>query len=189
MNKTESEKLIKDRSCLNLLIKIDECIPTPNPSNSAKCKLVFNLDDAKPCVDVKNGGVLSSVTGKNIALLGEVGLSANRVVLEGGAVLGPIFTVDSSVQLSYITTGNGRVVIVGLSGKVVLDTKVEEGELFFVPKFFPQVYGGLSGGEKSIWEAASPSILEASLNMTPDLTKSFKSKIANGSVIAPPSTG
>ncbi|KAG5625619.1 hypothetical protein H5410_010837 [Solanum commersonii] len=82
---------------------------------------------------LKNGGVLSSVTGKNIVLLGEVGLSANCVVLEGGAVLGPIFTV----QLSYVTKGSGRVVIVELSSKVVLDTKVEEGELFFVPKFFP----------------------------------------------------
>ncbi|KAH0727120.1 hypothetical protein KY284_002985 [Solanum tuberosum] len=142
------------------------------------------------------------------ALLGEVGLSANRVVLESGAVLGPIFTADSSIHLSYITKGSGRVVIVGLFGKVVLDTKVEEGELFFVPKFFPfvveadeggieffslktsskQTYGELSSGKKSIWEAASPSILEASFNMTPDLTKSFKSKIAKGAVIAPPST-
>ncbi|WMV12441.1 hypothetical protein MTR67_005826 [Solanum verrucosum] len=115
---------------------------------------------------------------------------------------------DSSIHLSYITKGSGRVVIVGLFGKVVLDTKVEEGEVFFVPKFFPfvveadeggieffslktsskQTYGELSSGKKSIWEAASPSILEASLNMTPDLTKSFKSKIAKGAVIAPPST-
>ncbi|XP_010314748.2 cocosin 1-like [Solanum lycopersicum] len=208
MKKTESEKLMKDQSSLNILIKVNEGIPIPNPSNSAKRKLVYSLYDAKPCVDVKNGGVLSSVSGKNIALLGEIGLSANRLVLERGAVLGPIFTADSSIHLSYITKGSGRVVIVGLSGKVVLDTKVEEGQLFFVPKFFPfvveadeggielfslktsskQTYGELSGGKKSIWEAASPSILEASLNMTPDLTKSFKSKIAKGSVIAPPST-
>jgi len=139
MNKTESEKLMKDQSSLNLLIKINESIQMPNSSNSAKRKLVYNLDGAKPCVEVKNGGHLSSVSGKNIALLGEVGLSANRVVLEGGAVLGPIFTADSSIHLSYITKGSGRVVIVGLFGKVVLDTKVEEGELFFVPKFFPFV--------------------------------------------------
>ncbi|XP_055814858.1 cocosin 1-like [Solanum dulcamara] len=208
MNKNESEKLMKDQSILNLLIKINEGTTIPNPSNSAKRKLVFNLDDAKPCVDVKNGGTLSSVSGKNIALLEEIGLSANRVVLEGGAILGPIFTADNSVQLNYVTKGSGRVVIVGLFGKVVLDTKVEEGELFFVPKFFPfvveadeggieffsvktsskQVYGELSGGKKSIWEAASSSILEVSLNMTPDLTKSFKAKIAKGAVIAPPST-
>ncbi|KAH0783259.1 hypothetical protein KY290_002857 [Solanum tuberosum] len=77
------------------------------------------------------------------------------------------FLTGAAVQLSYVTKGSGRVVIVELSG---------------------QVYGELSGGEISIWEAASPSILEASLNMTPDLTESFKSKIANGSVIAPHST-
>lgn len=208
MTKDESEKLMKDQSTLNLLIKINEGIKIPNPSNGAKRKLVFNLDGAKPCVEVKNGGHLSSVSGKNIALLGEVGLSGNHVVLEGGAVLGPIFTADSSVHLSYVTKGSGRVQIVGLFGKVVLDTKVEEGELFFVPKFFPfvveadeggieffslktsskQIYGELSGGRKSILDAASPAILEASLNMTPDLTKSFKSKIAKGAVIAAPST-
>ncbi|TMW82415.1 hypothetical protein EJD97_006003 [Solanum chilense] len=209
MNITESEKLMKDQSSLNILIKVNEGIRIPNASGSAKRKLVYNLDDAKPCVEVKNGGVLSLVSSKNIALLGEVGLSANRVVLERGAVLGPVFTADSSIQLSYITKGSGRVVIVGLSGKVVLNAKVEEGEMFFVPKFFPfvveadeggmeffsvktspkQVYGELSGGKNSIWEAASSSILEASLNTTPDLTKYFKSKIAKGSVIAPPSNG
>ncbi|KAH0727119.1 hypothetical protein KY284_002984 [Solanum tuberosum] len=179
----------------------------PNASSSLKRKFVYNLDGAKPCVEVKNGGNLSSVNLKNIPLLGEIGLSANRVVLECGAVLGPIYTPDSSIYLSYITKGSGRVVIVGLFGKVVLDTKVEEGDLFFVPKFFPfvveadeggiefvsmktsskEVYGKLSGGKKSVWEAASPSILEASLNMTPDLIKSFESKIAKGAVIAPPS--
>lgn len=208
MTKTESETLIKDQSSLNLLIKINEGTKMPDPCNSAKHKLVFNLDGAKPCVEVKNGGVLTTVSCKNLPLLGDLGLSANRVVLEGGAIFGPIFTADSSVQLSYVTKGSGRIEIVGLFGKVVLDAKVEEGDLFFVPKFFPfvveadkggmeffsvitsskQVYGELSGGKKSIWEAASSSVLEASLNMTPDLVQSFKSKIAKGTVIAPPST-
>ncbi|XP_006349431.1 12S seed storage protein CRD-like [Solanum tuberosum] len=207
MTQTESEKLVKDQSGLNIIIKVNEGIQIPNGSSSAKRKFVYNLDGAKPCVEVKNGGHLSSLSIKNIPLLGEIGLSANRVVLECGAVLGPIYTPDSFIHLSYITKGSGRVVIVGLFGKVVLDTKVEEGDLFYVPKFFPfvveadeggieffsmktsskEVYGELSGGKKSVWEAASPSILEASLNMTPDLTKSFKSKIAKGAVIAPPS--
>nr|QOS14442.1 cruciferin PGCRURSE5-like variant Y2 [Solanum tuberosum] len=207
MTQTETEKLVKDQSGLNIIIKVNEGMQIPNASSTATSKFVYNLDGAKPCVEVKNGGNLSSVNLKNIPLLGEIGLSANRVVLECGAVLGPIFTPDSSIYLSYITKGSGRVVIVGLFGKVVLDTKVEEGELFFVPKFFPfvveadeggieffslktsskQTYGELSSGKTSIWEAASPSILEASLNMTPDLTKSFESKIAKGAVIAPPS--
>ncbi|KAK6804493.1 hypothetical protein RDI58_002277 [Solanum bulbocastanum] len=208
MTKTESEKLIKDQSRTNLLIKINEGTKMPHPCNKVKHKLVFNLDSAKPCVEVKNGGVLSAVTCRNLPLLGDVGLSANHVVLESGALFGPIFTADLSVQLSFVTKGSGRVQIVGPLSKVVLDTKVEEGGLFFVPKFFPfvveadeggmeffsvitsskQVYGELSGGKNSIWEAISPSVLEASLNMTPDLTEYFKSKIAKGAVIAPPST-
>ncbi|CAN4110668.1 unnamed protein product [Withania somnifera] len=205
MTQTESEKLIKDQSSINLLIKINEGIKMPDSCNQHK--LVVHLDSATPCVEVKNGGVLSTVSCKNLPLLGELGLSANRAVLEGGALFGPVYTADSSVQLSYVTKGSGRVQIVGLFGQLVLDAKVEEGELFFVPKFFPfvveaeeggmeffsvittskQVYGELSGGKKSIWEAASPSVLEASLNTTPDLVKS---KIAKGAVIAfaPPST-
>ncbi|KAK4339922.1 hypothetical protein RND71_041384 [Anisodus tanguticus] len=209
MTNTESEKLMKDQSGSNLLIKINEGTIMPEPCNvNVKHKLVFNLDNAKPNVEVKNGGSLFVVTCKNLPLLGDVGQSANRVVLEGGALFGPIFTADSSVQLSYVTKGSGRVEIVGLFGKTVLDAKVKEGELFFVPKFFPfaveadeggmeffsvitsskQVYGQLSGGKKSIWEAVSPSVLESSLNMTPDVFQSFKSKIAKGTVIAPPST-
>ncbi|MCD9646963.1 hypothetical protein HAX54_037228 [Datura stramonium] len=210
LTKTESEKLIKDQSSCNLLIKINDGTKMPHPCSSLdKHKFVFNFDhSAKPCVEVKNGGVLTSVSCKNLPLLGDIGLSAHRVILEGGALFGPAFTADTSVQLTYVTKGSGRVEIVGLFGKVVLDGKVEEGELFFVPEFFPfvveadeggmelfsvktsskQVYGELSSGKKSIWEAASPSILEASLNMTPDAVKSFKSKIAKGAVIAPPST-
>ncbi|PHT41487.1 hypothetical protein CQW23_20341 [Capsicum baccatum] len=206
MTKTESEKLKKGQSSLNIIIKISEGIKTPDPCNSGIHKLVFNLDGAKPSVEVKNGGLLTSVSVRDLPLLGDIGLSANRVVLEGGGMLGPLFTADSSVHLSYVTKGSGRVVIVGLFGKVVLDTKVDEGNLFFVPKFFPfvveadeggieffsvktsskQIYGALSGGPKSVFVAESPSILEASLNMTPDFTKSFKSKIAKGAVIAPP---
>ncbi|XP_059313609.1 cocosin 1-like [Lycium ferocissimum] len=206
MTETESEKFIKDQSSSNLLIKINEGIKMPDPSN--KHKLVFNFDSAKPSVEVKNGGVFTTLTGKNLPMLGDLGQSANRVVLEGGALFGPIFTADSSVQLSYVTKGSGRVEIVGLLGKNVLGTIVKEGELFFVPKFFPfavraeaggmeffsvitsskQVYGQLSGGKKSIWEAASPSVLEASLNASPTVIQSFKSKNATGAVIAPPST-
>ncbi|KAK6804495.1 hypothetical protein RDI58_002279 [Solanum bulbocastanum] len=146
MTKTESEKLIKDQSRTNLLIKINEGTKMPHPCNKVKHKLVFNLDSAKPCVEVKNGGVLSAVTCRNLPLLGDVGLSANRVVLESGALFGPIFTADLSVQLSFVTKGSGRVQIVGPLCKVVLDTKVEEGGLFFVPKFFPFVVEADEGG-------------------------------------------
>ncbi|XP_004229944.1 13S globulin seed storage protein-like [Solanum lycopersicum] len=206
MTKPEIEKLIKEETSCNIIIKIKEDTKMPEPCNkNAKHELVFNLDSAEHCtVQVKNGGILSAVTCRNLPLLRDIGLSANHVVLEGGALFGPVFTADLSVQLSYVTKGSGRVQIVGPLRKVVLDTKVKEGELFFVPKFFPfvveadeggmeffsvitsskQVYGGLSGGKNSIWKAISPSVLEASLNVT----ESFKSKIAKGAVIAPPST-
>ncbi|PHT93412.1 CytochromeC1 [Capsicum annuum] len=114
MTKIEFQKLIEDQSISNPCIKINEGIKMPDPCNKdVKHKLVFNLDSAKPCVEVKNGGTLSAVT-------------CSRIVLEGGALFGPIFTADSSVQLSYVTKGSGRVQIVGPFGKNVLDTKLEE---------------------------------------------------------------
>ncbi|KAF3632397.1 putative cytochromeC1-like [Capsicum annuum] len=160
MTKIEFQKLIEDQSISNPCIKINEGIKMPDPCNKdVKHKLVFNLDSAKPCVEVKNGGTLSAVT-------------CSRIVLEGGALFGPIFTADSSVQLSYVTKGSGRVQIVGPFAD-------EGGIVFFsVVTSSKQVYGELSGGKKSIWEAAPPSVLEASLNMTSDLTEFFKSKIA-----------
>ncbi|PHU29248.1 hypothetical protein BC332_01341 [Capsicum chinense] len=170
MTKIEFQKLIEDLSISNPCIKINEGIKMPDPCNKdVKHKLVFNLDSAKPCAEVKNGGTLSAVT-------------CSRIVLEGGALFGPIFTADSSVQLSYVTKGSGRVQIVGPFAD-------EGGIVFFsVVTSSKQVYGELSGRKKSIWEAAPPSVLEASLNMTSDLTEFFKSKIAKGAVIAPPST-
>ncbi|KAG5626799.1 hypothetical protein H5410_012017 [Solanum commersonii] len=200
MTKPEIKNLIKDQSSSNIIIKIKEDTKMPHPCNkNAEHKLVFNLDSAKHCtVEVKNGGILSTVTCRNLPLLRYIGLSANRVVLEGGALFGPIFTADLSVQLSYVTKGSGHVQIMGPLCKVVLDTKVEEGELFFVPKFFPFVVEADEGGleffsviTSSKWEKVnlgSNISVEASLNMTSDLTESFKSKIAKDAVIAPPST-
>lgn len=60
----------------------------------------------------------------------------NHVVLESDALFGPIYIVDLSVQLSNVTKRSGRFQIVRPLHKVVLDTKVEEGGLFFVLKFF-----------------------------------------------------
>lgn len=148
MTKTEIEKLIKDQSSSNTMIKIKADTKMPEPCNkNVKHKLVFNLDLAEHCtVEVKKGGILSALTCRNLPLLKDIGLSANRIILEGDALFGPVFTADLSNQLSYVTKGSGRVQIVGPLGKVVLDTKVEEGELFFVPKLFPFVVEADEGG-------------------------------------------
>ncbi|TMW94022.1 hypothetical protein EJD97_010865 [Solanum chilense] len=198
MTKPEIEKLIKEQSSSNIIIKIKEDTKMPEPCNkNAKHELVFNLDSAEHCtVQVKNGGILSAVTCRNLPLLRDIGLSANHVVLEGGALFGPVFTADLSVQLSYVTKGSGRVQIVGPLRKVVLDTKVKEGELFFVPKFFPFVVEADEGGMEffsvitsSKWEKFNlESNISISFRGLSNVTESFKSKIAKGAVIAPPST-
>ncbi|KAM7470363.1 hypothetical protein LguiA_008546 [Lonicera macranthoides] len=131
----------------------------------------------------------------NFGLLGKLGLSVNYVKLGVGEMLGPVYTSDSSVQMVYVAKRTGRVQITGASGKIELNSEVKEGELFLVPKFFvfAQIAGengmecvsvvtsskpefGYLSGNKSVWKAFSLGILQASLGITLQFAKAFKSK-------------
>ncbi|KAM0011279.1 putative 11-S seed storage protein, plant [Helianthus debilis subsp. tardiflorus] len=140
-------------------------------------------------------------------MLGMIGLSARFVKLEGKAVLAPSYVADGSVQICYVGKGSGRIKVVDNEGKLALDTKVGEGDLFIVPQFFPSaqiaddsgmevfsvvtsskpVFGQLAGNT-SVWTALSPVVLQASLNITPESEQLFKSKNSKSIRIVPPST-
>ena len=98
--------------------------------------MVYNIGSAKPVVEVKQGGAFKSLTGAEFSFLGEAGLSVNYVTLEANATKPPKFTADGTVQAVYVVRGSGQVQIVGINGKRVLDTEIEAGQLFVVPKFF-----------------------------------------------------
>lgn len=94
------------------------------------------------------------------------------------------FLSDSALQLTYIVRGRGRVQVVGPNGKRVLETIIEEGYLFIVPRFYmaskiadpdgmewfsiitiPNPIFTHLAGSSSVWKALSPTVLEAALNV------------------------
>lgn len=103
----------------------------------AKNKLVYNIDEAYPDYKAKKGGGFwTMVSQTKFPFIGEVGLSANHIELGPGSISSPIYTTDSSAQLIYFVKGHGRIQIVGILGKRVLDSEVKAGHLVIVPRFF-----------------------------------------------------
>ncbi|OMO74267.1 11-S seed storage protein, plant [Corchorus capsularis] len=187
-----------------LLLKLseEEAKIVPLPHQDALNKWTKNLDSSLPDVAVKKGGKSTTVTGGEFMLLEEIGLSANRLELEPNAIRTPNYATDT--QVFYVVKGSGKVQIFGLNGKLVLDTEVETGQLFVVPRFL--MVSLLAGGEgiecfsvvtstrPDIGELAGkdsvlntiPSFLQVVLNLTPEFTQVFKQMLETGTVIVPP---
>ncbi|KAB1200743.1 13S globulin basic chain [Morella rubra] len=118
----------------------------------------------------------------------------------------PMYTADSAAQVIYVVKGSGKIQIVGINGKRVLDMEVKPGQLLVVPRFFvvAKLAGGdglecfsvitdkqpvlkvLAGEVSSVWEALSPSVLEASLNVSAEFAQLFKSKARVTGILVPP---
>ncbi|XVF40315.1 hypothetical protein PTKIN_Ptkin01aG0103600 [Pterospermum kingtungense] len=201
VNVEQAQKLANSQKGL-FITKLDqeeaEGIPKPCEIENIWAQ---NIYGASPDIEVKNGGKSTSLTGTKFPFLEEVGLSVSRLVLETSATRAPAYASDA--QVFYIAKGNGEVQIVGLEGKLVLNAKVEIGQLFVVPKLFMV---SISADEKGlefvsivtstrpvIGELASknsvmntiPSILQASLNVTPELNYNLKRVMETGTTIVP----
>ncbi|XVE93232.1 hypothetical protein REPUB_Repub01dG0172700 [Reevesia pubescens] len=186
-----------------LLIKLgqEEAEAIPKPDEGLLNIWTQNIDSASPDVEVKNGGKSTTLTGTKFPFLQEVGLNVTRLVLETGATRAPAYASDS--QVFYVAKGSGEVQIVGLQGKLVLNTKVEIGQIFVVPKFFmisayaegmelvsivtstrPAVTGELAS-KNSVLNTIS-TILQVSLNVTSEVNQHFRQMLETGTVIVPP---
>ncbi|CAI9786182.1 unnamed protein product [Fraxinus pennsylvanica] len=120
---TEEESITLQKSqTANLIFKLDDEIKVPEPSIKVSQKFVVSLDK-----------VFSSFK-FSAAEKSPFELSANLVKLDVDSVLGPLFTNDSSYQMIYVIRGSGRIQIVGLNGQIALDSKMEAGQLFVVPR-------------------------------------------------------
>jgi quercetin dioxygenase-like cupin family protein len=80
--------------------------------------------------------VLKALTAARFPFLEEAGLSVNHVKMEANAMYSPSYTADGTFQVFYVARGTGRVQVVGIGGKRVLDTKIQAGQLLVVPRFF-----------------------------------------------------
>lgn len=144
-NKDDANKLAKAQTGV-LIIKLQQGKTMPEPSVEKTRKLVYNIDAALPDIRVENGGVVTALTEEKFPFLGKVEkLSASLVKLDADAMRSPLYAADSAVQLIYVVKGSGRVQIVGINGKRVLDMEVKAGHLLLVPSFF--VVAKLAGGD------------------------------------------
>ena len=135
LNNEEAEKLAKSQAGV-LLIKLPDGQKMPQHCKNSTDKMVYNIDAASPDFHVQNAGWLTSLTEKKFPFIGEVGLSAILVKLEGNAMSSPVYAPDSSVRVIYVAKGSGRIQVVGIKGASVLDTKLKAGHLCVVPRFF-----------------------------------------------------
>lgn len=193
LSEEETTKITKSQTGA-LIIKVEDQ-DMPKPSNCVD-HMVYNTEAAEPNAYVKNGGILVTVTSEELSVLEGVALSGAIVKLHENAMYAPNFSSDSAFQVYYVSQGSGRVQIVGLNGQNVLDETVKAGELFVVPEFFvvsviaegegmewfsiftmeKPVVGQLVG-KTSIYNVLSPIIVQAALNITPELEKQFRSKM------------
>ena len=118
------------------IVKIEGNISLPEPNQEHREGMALNCLEAPLDVDIKNGGRVVVLNTKNLPLVGEVGLGADLVRLDGKAMCSPGFSCDSALQVTYIVRGSGRVQVVGVDGKRVLETTLKAGNLFIVPRFF-----------------------------------------------------
>ncbi|KAG8368777.1 hypothetical protein BUALT_Bualt15G0082000 [Buddleja alternifolia] len=190
ISEQDSIKLAKSQTNA-LLLELDDQIKIPDDdSNSNKEKFVFNLDNI-----LSSNIVTAEITADNFPLLEKIGLSASLTRLQPNSALGPSYSTDPSNRIFYVIKGSGTIQIVGLNGTQILDAKVEQDQLFVVPKFFAiaqlagdqgmeffsvitssrPVFGQLFGN-LSAWNALSSSVLQASLNVDSKFVEFFKSK-------------
>ncbi|XP_044481833.1 glutelin type-D 1-like [Mangifera indica] len=187
------------------IVKLGAGVKMPEPKKEHREGMALNCEEAPLDVDVKNGGRVVLLNTKNLPLVGEIGLGADLVRLDGKAMCSPGFSCDSALQVTYVVRGSGRVQVVGADGKRVLETTIKAGNLFIVPRFFvvskiadPDGMAWFSiittpnpiftnlAGKTSILKAVSPAVLEASFNVGPDLEKALRSKRMSDAVFFPP---
>ncbi|XP_071727008.1 glutelin type-D 1-like [Rutidosis leptorrhynchoides] len=205
LDQKESESLVSSQPGA-LLVKLQPGIKFPEPSKHIKEKLYATIINPSGDDFVNEGGFVKSLTEKNIVTLGEIGLSAKFVKLECNAMLAPSYIANGSIQISYVVKGSGQIRVVGSEGKPVLDTKVEEGDLFIVPQFFATaaiaddsgmevfsivtsskpVFGHLAGNT-SVWKALSSVVLQSTLNISQESEIAFKGKNTKNITIVPSS--
>ncbi|KAM7522246.1 hypothetical protein LguiA_012148 [Lonicera macranthoides] len=187
------------------IVKLDPTFKMPEPKNQHRKNMALNCEEAPLDVDIKNGGRVVVLNTKNLPLVGEIGLGADLVRLDGSAMCSPGFSCDSALQVTYIVRGSGRVQVVGVEGKCVLETTIKGGDLFIVPRFHvvskiadPEGLEWFSiittpnpifthlAGRTSVWKALSPQVLQASFNVTADVEQLFRSKRTADEIFFPP---
>ncbi|XP_039047836.1 cocosin 1-like [Hibiscus syriacus] len=198
----KAEKLASSQKGVFLLRLDEEQAETiPEPTKELGNIWTRNIEALSPDVEVDNGGKSTILKGSQFPLLEQVGLTVTRLVLAPKATRAPSYA--SHPRMFYVAKGTGKVQIVSLQGRLVLDTEVETGQLFVVPKLFMVTISaeeegielvsvvtssraliGELGSKRSVLNTV-PSVVQVSLNVTGELTQYFMQKMEIGTVIVP----
>ncbi|XP_062113029.1 cocosin 1-like [Humulus lupulus] len=192
---------------LIITVPKDKTLPKPHHGNGDPItkEMVHNIDSSFPHglrVEKESTGAWTTLTQAEFPFLEKVGLSTSLIELGANTMSSPIYTTDSSAKMIYVVSGSGRVQIVGINGKRVLDAEVEAGHLVVVPRFF--VVAAIAGEQglvclsvitsslpilediasnQSSFAALSEEVLQVSLNVKADFAELVKSKIRKSSLI------
>ncbi|KAL0386095.1 UNVERIFIED_CONTAM: hypothetical protein Sradi_3003800 [Sesamum radiatum] len=80
------------------IVKLDPSWKMPEPRKEHYNGMALNCEEAPLDVDIKDGGKVVVLNTKNLPLVGEVGLGADLVRLNGKAMCSPGFSCDSALQ-------------------------------------------------------------------------------------------
>lgn len=145
-------KILTETQTQPLIIKLSpregENMPKPenNHENESLVKNIcdFSADDEN-IITVRKAGRIIGINEVNFPFMKEVGLSCDIVKLDANAMLSPRCSIGPTVEVFYVAKGRGNVEVVGLNGRLVLNTKFESGKLLVVPRYFAVAI--TSGGE------------------------------------------
>lgn len=187
------------------IVKLKEGQSLPEPNAEHREGLALNCLEAPLDVDIENGGRVVVLNTKNLPLVGQVGTGADLVRIDAHSMCSPGFSNDSAYQVTYILQGSGRVQVVGVDGKRVLEVQLQAGNLFIVPRFHvvskiadnegmhwfsiistPNPIFTNMAGATGVWKALSPSVLQAAFNVDAELEDLFRSKRTHDAVFFPP---
>lgn len=82
------------------IVKLDASVKLPEPNTEHRNGMALNCEEAPLDVDIKKGGRVVVLNTKNLPLVGEVGLGADLVRLDGSAMCSPGFSCDSAFQVT-----------------------------------------------------------------------------------------
>ena len=118
------------------IVKVKDGQKMPEPNLKDREGMVLNCLEAPLDVDIKDGGRVVVLNTKNLPLVGEVGFGADLVRIDSFSMCSPGFSCDSAYQVTYVIRGSGKLQVVGIDGKRVLETHVKGGYLLILPRFF-----------------------------------------------------
>ncbi|GLJ36156.1 hypothetical protein SUGI_0725390 [Cryptomeria japonica] len=150
LNESELNRVMSSQSGSGI-VKLEEgtSMPTPEAEAGDNLTLVFNCEEAKPDIDIDNGGRVVVLTSNYLPILKELGLGADLVKIDKYAMCSPGHSSDSAFQVTYIIKGSGRVEVVGMDGEKVLEFDLQAGYLFIVPRFY--IVSKIAGDEGMQW--------------------------------------